>query len=758
MNGTLAHFMENGGVTEFYNIQNTDDTWVTKNDVWLRCKHENGDLLTGNLGVGFGSSEEQIGPELGLGHLLSDYSDDQVLIIKSCWGGTNLAVDFRPPSSGGTVGAFYTQMIDDINEAVANIATDFPDYDGEEIEMAGFCWFQGWNDGEEEDFLNEYEQNLINLISDVRDDLNTPELPVVIGLTGNGGNEINQGDFWVQTLQTILVPAQINAAEFTGHQKVNYADTRDFWREADASPEPDFVHHWRNNAESYLRIGNELGLKMIESLDNTNNTPPNIYPGISYGFNDFPKEFVPDNNYGAGYTFYSCVWPLVAEYPGFENYQSGLPRTWVTPQETGTEPADFYNTIEGGLGWWGDTRFGTATPKFIMGGVANSFDAAANGPGAGSSDTREDGHRDWDTPVGKYGVAQLSANLIWSPDGLNMEQGANGEFLGYGYHPLPLIDAMEQTNGADFATGNLSWTLFLNTTNFKGPATFFIPSFWTETVLNDPSFEGLFLDSRPSNPNMGFSKEYSASPAIVSVEGNGDVYGRTLPIVFPKTTDNTSELIRDVNVYSNAAKWDAVETWFNGGAVPPTAFDNAGTLEIDFTIDPFPMDGGMANAEDSPTIIDAPLNQEAYSAIKMSADKKVGYFEWDTNVINETAEGFVMPEFYSLNQSINEWEAISPDNIPASSAILENEPMRTDNNEDLPYLTPLEEDCHLFGVANPWNSPGPVSGPHKVSIVDGSELTYYWYKFIDQPVIIHANLPEQMRTDLQDRVEGIHTH
>ena len=61
------------------------------------------------------------------------------------------------------------------------------------------------------------------------------------------------------------------------------------------------------------------------------------------------------------------------------------------------------NTIEGGLGWWHDTRFGTEFPKFIMGGVAFDFTQWANGVGAGSSEIRDDGRRDWNVPGGKYG-------------------------------------------------------------------------------------------------------------------------------------------------------------------------------------------------------------------------------------------------------------------------------------------------------------------------------------------------------------------
>jgi hypothetical protein len=37
-------------------------------------------------------------------------------------------------------------------------------------------------------------------------------------------------------------------------------------------------------------------------------------------------------------------------------------------------------------------------------------------------------------------------------------------------------------------------------------------------------------------------------------------------------------------------------------------------------------------------------------------------------------------------------------------------------------------------------------------------VTYYWYRFVDQPAIIHANLPEDIRTKLQGRAELMHAN
>lgn len=474
-------------------------------------------------------------------------------------------------------------------------------------------------------------------------------------------------------------------------------------------------------------------------------------PASGYGFNYFEREWFSTNNNGAGFSFYAGVWPIMQEYPGPDHYQLGLPSTWMIPFPTGNEPPGFYNTIEGGLGWWGDTRFATETPKFIMGGVANGFSQWANGVGAGSSQMLPDGHRDWSVPGGKYGVAQLSKNLLWPPDGLNMEQGVNGEFLGYGYHPLPLTDVMPETYGFDFSTGNQCWTLFLNAANFKGPATFFIPTFWTETALSDPGLEGLFLDARPTDRNQAFAMEHAESPALIGFD-NTDVYARILPFVFPATTGNRSEVIRDITVFTKSAKWDEVESWFSGGPVPPTEFQTAGTENVFFTVNPG-VDGHIKAIDGNK--IDGSIDYDSFAEKIMNVDQTVAGFEWDTTVVNTVDENFIMPEFYKLNES-DVWEPVDISGVPVSTGLLDNEPEISPRNDSVPYLTPLEPDCPWQDPNGPWNNPGPAAGPFTVQLGDGSKLTYYWYKFIDQPAIIHANLPDTMRQNLQERVEQIH--
>ncbi len=232
--------------------------------------------------------------------------------------------------------------------------------------------------------------------------------------------------------------------------------------------------------------------------------------------------------YNAGFSMYVAAWPLLKNYPGQE-FQSGLFGTWMFAQFDGPAPKDHYSDIEGGLGWWRDTRFATETPKFIMGGVALNFSEWANGPGAGKG-------RDWKKPAGHYAVAQLSPWVLWPPDGLNLKQGTCGELFGYGYLPLPLTTPKKTTAGKDVPTGNQCWTLFLNTGNFKGPVTFFMPYFWSRPSVENPRLAGLFLDTRPSEPNKAVQMETQHIPAYLAKDAKGDTLRPHRPHAVPGET------------------------------------------------------------------------------------------------------------------------------------------------------------------------------------------------------------------------------
>ncbi|MFH4968446.1 sialate O-acetylesterase [Gaetbulibacter sp. M240] len=470
------------------------------------------------------------------------------------------------------------------------------------------------------------------------------------------------------------------------------------------------------------------------------------------GFAWISKENVTDNSFGSGYSFYSAVWPIFNEYPGASNFQTGLAGSWLTTQRTQTEPEDFYTTIEGGLGWWGDTRFGKETPKFIMGGVAYNFSSWANGTGAGASATLANGQRDWSIPGGKYGVAHLSNRLLWAPDGLNIAQGLKGELLGYGYTPLPLTDPMTQTAGVNVATGNQCWTLFLNTTNFKGPVNFFLPTFWTEPSLTNPALEGLFLDSRPANPNITMGVEQADLPALISSDNNGTYFAKIKRLQFPENDTNGAIAVHQVRTYSKDALWNNMNTWFSGGPAVQPGFNQSGILNINFAGNGGAMAGeisqfGMGGVDHE---IDL-----TYVQNKQQSNNIMG-FEFDFNIVERKDGIITLPEYFKLD-SDDKWRPVNANTVPASTNLLTTDVPSTPRSE-IPYVTPKEADCQFQDLNGPWNNPGPSAGPFSADLGDGSTVTYYWYKFRDQPAIVHANLPEAMLTAMQTRVELIHSN
>ena len=239
----------------FKQLLNKDGTWKVRNDVWIDYFERKGFLT-----VGYGAGKDTIGPELGFGNVVGDSVKDPVLLIKICWGGKSLAQDFRPPSSGDTVGPNYLELVKLTKEALASVESNFPALKGRQLQLTGFGWHQGWNDRINGGFVQEYEKNMANFIRDIRKDLASPNLFFVIAETGMGGvAETNQ-----RALD--LMKAQAAVAEYPEFKSnVAFVGTRAFWREKEESPSAQ-GYHWNSNAETYYRIGDSMGHAMIDLM------------------------------------------------------------------------------------------------------------------------------------------------------------------------------------------------------------------------------------------------------------------------------------------------------------------------------------------------------------------------------------------------------------------------------------------------------------------------------------------------------------
>ena len=250
--GTLEYIAANDSFYDF--LKDGGGSWVVRDDVWITDQ----DPTSGGLTVGYGSQTTTIGPELGFGHFVGDLYEKRVLIVKAAWGGKSLAADFRPPSSGGTTGYYYNEVLRLVNDAIDNLETYVPGYNSaDSYEIAGFGWHQGYNDKIDTDSSAEYEANMVNFIKDIRAEFDIPDLPFVIATTGMGGG----------ATYSVVELAQLAMADATAHPEfdgnVSVIDTRipyedlEFWQPAEYSP-TDQGYHWNRNAKTYVNIGRAM--------------------------------------------------------------------------------------------------------------------------------------------------------------------------------------------------------------------------------------------------------------------------------------------------------------------------------------------------------------------------------------------------------------------------------------------------------------------------------------------------------------------
>ena len=220
----------------------------------------------GKLTAGYGSRSNpaedggKIGPEFTFGIYASKAYDGPILIIKTAWGGKSLNTDFRPPSAGPyefneaqldglkkqgkdietikadkvkATGRYYRLMIDHVKKVLADPKRVVPDHDPKAgYEIAGFGWFQGWNDmcdpgtypnSSKPGGYAKYSQWMADFIRDVRKDLGAPKMPFVIGVIGVNGDKATGG--LANLRPAMAAPAEM--PEFKGN--VAAVQTAPYW-------------------------------------------------------------------------------------------------------------------------------------------------------------------------------------------------------------------------------------------------------------------------------------------------------------------------------------------------------------------------------------------------------------------------------------------------------------------------------------------------------------------------------------------------
>lgn len=273
----LQQLLADTATAKTYQHLRDDNGWVERDDVFIKYNDDRGQ---GKLGLGYGTPINRFGPELEFGHVVGNAFDEKVLIIKCAWGGRALAVRFRPPSSGKgdytqrnretkeieplpeeTYGEAYRDTIRIVKQTLAGIDKIVPEYNpADGYELSGFVFFQGFNDIIDQKKMDEYGQNLENLVRDVRQDLDAPKLPFVIGELGQQGVEPEkryaEKHFAFRKMQEDVS----KLPDFKGN--VAFVKTSPYI--VNDGESFDGGYHYYGRADTFFHIGHAFGEAMVE--------------------------------------------------------------------------------------------------------------------------------------------------------------------------------------------------------------------------------------------------------------------------------------------------------------------------------------------------------------------------------------------------------------------------------------------------------------------------------------------------------------
>jgi hypothetical protein len=441
----------------------------------------------------------------------------------------------------------------------------------------------------------------------------------------------------------------------------------------------------------------------------------------------------PPAGFGYGFSRYSMVHTVQAT--PLANMQFGI-TTWIMPDnrsfnsplcpvgtyardhwpERGPSYRDVYQTIEGGLGTYAGARFPTGALKMHAGGTVNCYTWTQGNPAWGSGGVL--------LTANQTGMAVLGNRLLIPPDGTNFS--ALG-LVGIGWLALPIIPAY--TSALGVPTGDRSPTLFLNSTNFKGPVTFFTNAAYSQINEVDKTGVGRGLDAQPMfSGSIGM--EIGGTRWIGATKDNVR-YARVPKMSYATDANGRATFNQDMSYYGRSAIWDAVSAWMDGGA-PATAI-NAGAA---LAVAPANPTAGLTLDARQVRYDTAAFATRVFSTGGSGTAIGLG---WGTSSAFQRG---VIPEYYRLDGTT--WTPVAEAAVPRDTWLVDQTFAPSAGN------TPYADATVLYPQAT-WKS-----GPFSVRLLDGSTLDYVWVKFIDQIAITRLNLSAAVLQRMQAWVESLH--
>jgi len=279
-------------------------------------------------------------------------------------------------------------------------------------------------------------------------------------------------------------------------------------------------------------------------------------------------------------------------------------------------------------------------------------------------------------------------------------------------------------------TGDQSWTCFLSAANFKGPIAYYIPETWSKIgqIFKYPYIYGRGLDARPGEMGGG-AMEINTVPRFEAKDAQGTVYSKIPKLQFPVHSQGRAYLVQDVAYYSKTALYDAFKAWRDGGPACSGRFDEKGAWKPKLDTHTTHYDQAGKKMAGIERVFDTRI-----------FEGNVWGLEWFSGDVSPRG---TFPQYFK--HVGDERVAVAAADVPAETNLLTQEFKLAEAGA--PYTSP---------TTGAWSQPGSKLGPFTVKLVDGSLVTYSWYRFVDQPSFQQYAWSEEKKAKLQALVEKLH--
>jgi hypothetical protein len=289
--GTLEHAVKNKSLYPY--LTNDAGNWTLRQDV-------RNVAVMGSGGPGKTQVRKndwlqvaggKIGVEMGIGHFMGHFHDEPVLILKSAIGNRSLGWDLLPPGSpsyeftdpkdgktyiyagygqspdrwekgtepkpiGWKAGVQYDGDVARAKEVLSNLDKYYPG--ATEYEIAGFFYWQGDKDRYNPGHSQKYEQNLVNLIKQLRKEFNAPNAKFVCATLGQTDKDNAMGTEKDILEAQLAVSDPKKYPDFKGNVATVYTHPLSKGGASNG--------HYNGNAETYMNVGQAMGQAMVDLL------------------------------------------------------------------------------------------------------------------------------------------------------------------------------------------------------------------------------------------------------------------------------------------------------------------------------------------------------------------------------------------------------------------------------------------------------------------------------------------------------------